>query len=116
MNQTLENFLNALEEMRKLSTEIPAVRISILVMIATSKEPVTYADIEKKLKLSKSSASRHIQALSDTDRHGKPGLGFIKTASDPNDWRRNIVVLSRTGEAMVRRFLIILNDTGGKIK
>jgi DNA-binding MarR family transcriptional regulator len=109
MSQTLSNFLLAVEEVRKLSPEMPAVRLSILLLVAETEEGLTYREIMDITGLSNSSVSRNVNALSETDRHGEPGMGLVLTVTDPNDWRRKAVVLSRQGKAMVRKLLLILN-------
>lgn len=110
MSQKLNSLLLAVEEVRKLSPEMPAVRLSILLLVSQSEEGLTYKEIMDITGLSNASVSRNVNALSETDRHGEKGMGLVVTITDPNDWRRKAVVLSRPGKALMRKLLLILNN------
>jgi DNA-binding MarR family transcriptional regulator len=67
----------------------------------------TYRQLQQGLLIDNSSISRTVNALGETHRTGRPGLGLLTTYPDPDEGRRNIVALSPKGQAFVRQLLSI---------
>jgi len=62
----------------------------------------TYAAIEERHGLSNAAASRSVNALSENARHRKTSMGLVEIRRDPDEGRRYVVVLTKTGEALMR--------------
>lgn len=63
----------------------------------------TYKQLQDALSLNNSSVSRTCNALGETHRTGRPGLGLLTTYPDPDEGRRLIVALSPKGSALLRQ-------------
>jgi len=62
----------------------------------------SYRAIEERHGLSNASASRSLNALSDSARHRKTSMGLVEIRRDPTEGRRYVAVLSKKGEALLR--------------
>ena len=65
---------------------------------------MSYREAAEALNITPSSVSRLAQSLSDTHRHGHPGLGLLTIIqNDPEEGRRHLLMLSPKGEALKRQ-------------
>lgn len=99
----------AVELVRQAQEEMPAQRISILLLIA-QREGITYNELMDQTGLAHSTISRNIAALSAIDRHGNPGLDFVAAVPDLREPRRKSLVLTPKGKRFCRSLEAQLED------
>lgn len=101
----LSRCIYAFDHFRALANDLPLQAACILVLVA--KQPgITVRELMARSKLSQSSCSRNIALLSETNRHGQPGLNVIEARPDPTDTRRYTLYLTPKGE----EFAALLKD------
>ena len=71
-------------------------------LVLAEHEPCTFRTVGEALNLTNSSVSRIVRALGQTNRKGTPGFGLVYTAKDPKEGRREIVMLTPKGKALLR--------------
>ncbi|MYL24376.1 hypothetical protein GLV89_11380 [Halomonas alkaliantarctica] len=98
-------------EFRELRSEIQAKTIHLLLEIA--KQPgITISELGMRTGLSRVSCSRSVSLLYRRDRHGKPGLGLVRSDEDPVKPRRNVVRLTKEGQELFARLQTSLDEQG----
>jgi len=104
----LMGFAVGVEQVRKVQADMPAQTIATLLAIHKMGEP-TISELAARLGYARSTASRNVAALTDVDRHGNPGLDFVKKYYDPKDNRNRLVTLTPKGtrflESLATRIL-----------
>lgn len=101
----LSRCIYALDHFRALANDLPLQAACIIILVA--KQPgITVRELMARSKLSQSSCSRNIALLSETNRHGRPGLNVIEARPDPTDSRRYTLYLTPKGE----EFAALLKD------
>jgi DNA-binding MarR family transcriptional regulator len=98
----LWQLFKAIEEFRKVDSEIPSQTINTFLYVATH-EGCTMKDIEDALGVAQSTMSRNIASLDKINRHHQPGLGFVRAVEDPAERRRKIVTLTPKGKQLKAR-------------
>lgn len=113
----LRKALEIVEEFRLgVNEQLPSQTISVLLTIALDDGNITVTDIEKRLSMALSSASRNVSVLSDRPRRGRratePGYGLIEYRQDPQDFRRERLHLTRKGARLINRVVDVLRNGG----
>ena len=90
------------ELLRILDREVPGQLLSVFFYVA-SHNPCHKLAMEEDLGIKTSSASRLTDWLSDYHRLGKPGLGLIKKYTDASNRRRQYLILTEKGEALINQ-------------
>ena len=100
----LDRLANALEIFGSLAPgAMPLHHMQLVLFIKEGgQKGVTYGDIERRFRLSNASASRSVNALSETVRHRKTALGLVEIIRDAEEGRRYRVRLTAKGSAVVR--------------
>lgn len=94
-----------IEEVRKIEEEMPAQRLSILLIIAMREGGITYKDLQDETGLANSTISRNISAMSKVNRHGKPGTNLVEAIQEDTGYRRKMLYLTPQGKRVVRSLL-----------
>lgn len=107
---TLELCIKAL---RRLNPELPIQAAHVFLSVAT-KPGLATPELMSWTGLAQSSCSRNVALLSERHRKGAPGLGLVAVQPDPADYRRNILHLTESGQALAKELVGILDRNGRK--
>lgn len=102
----LGGFFNFLTLVRnEVDPQIPPQTLQVLLYVAAHEgaEGVPMQDLAKAVGVAQSSVSRNVAALSEWNRHHRPGYGLVEYGEDPFNRRRKLVRLTRKGRALIRR-------------
>lgn len=105
-SKTARRLLSAVEEFRKLNSNIQAGQIAVFLHIM-AKPGITMKELERLSGLSSTAVSRNVLALSEWFKAGEPGYDLVETYDDPED-RRNKRVRAKAKGTRVYNTLIQL--------
>lgn len=105
----LRKFYKALEEIRKVDSEMPTQMAACFIAVAL-RPGITMKELADEVGLAQSSVSRNVAMLSKQFRPGKPGHDLVEAMEDPAERRRKIVRLSFKG----RKVAEAINDVIGE--
>jgi DNA-binding MarR family transcriptional regulator len=97
--------IQALEELRPLDPEMPIQTILTFLHTAAN-EGRSMTELSRVLNLPQSTMSRNLTALSELNRHKRPGLDLVSYTYDPmvNAAKKN-ANLTKKGHALLARML-----------
>jgi DNA-binding MarR family transcriptional regulator len=107
--KSLGQVMLTLEEMRKLNTSM-TVNVALVFLLVAAEPGITAMDIQKRLNMGSSAATRVVAALQETHRHGSEGLNLVRFKPDLFDRRVKHLYLTPQGERVwtsVKRILEI---------
>ena len=85
-------------------TSIPLHHFRLFVEVERLGGRCTYRQLQERLNIDNSSVSRTVNALGELHRNKKrQGLGLLLTEPDPEERRRNHIVLTRKGKEVLQR-------------
>jgi DNA-binding MarR family transcriptional regulator len=84
-------------------TAVPLHHLRLFIEVGRLGGRCTYRQLQDTLNLNNSSVSRTVNALGAEHRRGRPGLGLLSLAPDPDEGRRNLVGLTPKGLALMRQ-------------
>ena len=105
---SMRTLANAINAFRELDPEIQAQAILAYLYGAGAKEPVPMRDLQTRLGVASSGASRNVALLSKLDRHGKPGHGLVEIYENPEDRRYKLVRLTPRGRTFADQLVDLL--------
>lgn len=94
------------ETLREMRPHMPMQMASVYLLVAM-KPGISQRELFDLMGISQASISRNVTALSDRDRHGKPGLNLIIQKRNPVDCRNTAIYLTTEGEALLSRLLSV---------
>lgn len=94
-------FIEAFREMRP---EMPMHMASAFLLIAM-KPGITQRELLTLSEIAQATMSRNIAALTERDRHGKPGMNLVIQRRDPMDARTLMLFLTKDGYDLVSRLI-----------
>ena len=97
---SMRTLANAINAFRELDAEIQPQTILAYLYVAGSKEPVPMRDLQTRLGVASSSASRNVALLSKLNRYGKPGHDLVEIYENPEDRRYKLVRLTSRGRTL----------------
>lgn len=112
----LEAYIEANRLIQLTRPEMPVTIVNTFLAIVLEENdtaPPCLLELSKKLGIPASSMSRHVRYLSDWERVGKPGCGWVIIDIHPHDNRQRVAKLSRKGRLMadqIRRVLTIVRS------
>ena len=100
----LDRLATALEIFGSLAPgHLPTHHVQMVLFIGSGGAAgVTYAAIEARFSLSNASASRSVNALSNSAKHRQSALGLVEIFRDVDEGRRYRVRLTAKGQALIR--------------
>jgi DNA-binding MarR family transcriptional regulator len=101
MSLKLKGLQKAVRGIRAKAPELPIQQLQILIEIALQ-EGMTATEIERRCKMTNSSASRNIRALELLAGAGRTGLDWVSPQYDPNDLRIKKLYLTDKGREAVQ--------------
>jgi DNA-binding MarR family transcriptional regulator len=106
----LRSLAQAIEKFRALDDALPARVMHTFVAVAAwpEDEGPSMGELATHLGLNAGVVTRHVAALTETHRLGKPGLSLVEVHTDINDPRIKRVRLSQKGKTLRSQLLGIL--------
>lgn len=107
--KSLGQVMLTLEEMRKLNTSM-TVNVALVFLLVASEPGITAGEIQRRLSMASSVATRVIGALQEYHRQGSEGLDLVRFKTDVIDRRVKHLYLTPKGERVwnsVKRILEI---------
>jgi DNA-binding MarR family transcriptional regulator len=101
---TMSAMLRVLERVRKEAPEIPSQQLHVFLQIAAD-EGANQVVIQERCGMTRTSSGRNIQALTDRNAEGKPGLGWIEQKQCPENFRAKRLYLTDTGRCILTYIL-----------
>lgn len=101
---------NAVTVLRRLHRTMP-MQLAVTYLHIAEEEGLTVGALARRCRIQKSVASRHLQDLGTSNRHGKPGLGLVvMTQRVHGDRRERHVYLTELGRETVRQIGAALKE------
>jgi hypothetical protein len=107
----LEKVFRALEVFRFGDRDMPigeAVGFLAIAMAETDDSGLSVTELSQKCDFSLASASRHMQALGQLDRHRRPGLEWVKDETDLMERRKKILRVTPQGRRVVQQLKLAM--------
>lgn len=101
--------IDAIMEMRKLSPDIPAVDIAVLLYVGEN-PGCTQNKLTTLFELTPSHTTRILYRLSEWEKPGRPGLGPVSSEIDPTHRSYRVLSLTAKGRKVLAGLLDILNQ------
>lgn len=105
----LQTFIGILRTQSTDTTELDLAKFDLLVAVA-QQPGLTAQEYGRMLGSPESTVNRHLRELREGltgKQRPKRGLGLIVGHSDPNDWRKISVHLSRKGQLLIDQILAL---------
>jgi DNA-binding MarR family transcriptional regulator len=99
---SIMHFSNTLGLFAKINPEINSTMIQVFIYVAQA-GIVNQKNIQDRLNLTNSTASRNISWWCSDKVYGKPGVGFIERYEDPTDRRYKLIRLTPAGQQFYAR-------------
>lgn len=105
-----------MEANRLIQTTRPEMPVAIIntflaiVLWGEDNNPPCLLKLSEQLGIPASSMSRHVRYLSDWERAGKPGCGWVVVDIHPQDTRQRVARLSRRGRYMADQIRRVLSE------
>lgn len=93
-----------IEGFREMRPEMPMHMASVFLLIAM-KPGITQRELLTLSEIAQATMSRNIAALTERDRHGKPGMNLVTQRRDPMDGRTLMLFLTKDGHDLVSRLI-----------
>jgi DNA-binding MarR family transcriptional regulator len=93
-----------IETIRGVDIDMPIQTAATFLIIAEN-EGCTLADIQTRLGMASSTASRNVASLGERHRLGKPGYDLIIAKPDLQDRRRRLHYLTAKGRVILRQII-----------
>lgn len=102
--RSLYDAFQFIEAFREMRPEMPMHMASAFLLIAM-KPGITQRELLNLSEIAQATMSRNIAALTERDRHGKPGMNLVIQRRDPMDARNLMLFLTQDGHSLVNRLL-----------
>jgi DNA-binding MarR family transcriptional regulator len=99
MKNEFQTHLNTLEIFREIDPEFP-IQMAVVFLCVAENEGINMTELYQKARISQSSISRNVAALSKWHRLNKEGHDLIFAKEDPRERRRKIVFLTQKGKLL----------------
>lgn len=113
MLKGLRSLSQAIELFRNLDDAVPARVIHTYLVVAgwdDGREGPSMTELSTHLGMHAGVVTRHVAALSEKHRLGKPGLDLVEVHSDTRDPRFKRVRLTQKGKTLLTRLLTTMGE------
>lgn len=104
-NRSLFGAFQFIEVLREMRPDMPVHLASVFLLVAM-RPGIGQRELLNLMDISQPAISRNVAALTERDRHGKPGLNFVVQRRDPLDARNTVLHLTAKGEEYLKRLLL----------
>lgn len=102
MQTEFQSYINFIEFFREHDSEMQ-LQTAVLFLNVVMDEGVNMTELSQRVRISRASVSRNVAALSQWNRHDKPGLNLVLAKEDPSERRRKLVYLTSKGKELAEK-------------
>lgn len=104
----IKDFLMLLRELQKIDTEFP-LQYAVCLGTISLEEGLSISDLAQRTRLSLSTVSRIVGALSDTRQKGE-AYGLIQVKISPTEKRKKEIYLSARGRIFIESIITLIEN------
>lgn len=102
--KAVKSFLAAIEAFRAIRQTMPLQYVMAFLLVAME-EGLSVSEYAERAGVSMSVMSRHLLDIGERNRHMEEGFGLVQSRQSPLELRRNEVVLTHKGRALLRQII-----------